>query len=74
MKPSGNAVKTITLRNVSGELTLSGTFKPFELDGDERKLVYDITDLMKAYEKKETASEYAYQAKLAGRSAFVGVA
>ena len=29
---------------------------------------------MKAYEKKETASEYAYQAKLAGRSAFVGVA
>jgi hypothetical protein len=54
--PSGKAVKTITLRNVTGELTLSGTFNPFELDGDERKLVYDIIDLMKAYEQTKTAS------------------
>jgi hypothetical protein len=57
-KPSGNAVKTITLRNISSQLTLSGTFNPFELDGDERKLVYDIIDVMKQYEQKtRTASE-----------------
>jgi hypothetical protein len=56
-KLSGNAVKTITLRGISGVLTLSGTFNPFELGGDERKLVYEIIDLMKAYEQKETASK-----------------
>jgi len=53
---SGRAVKTISLRNVEGDLTLSGTFNPFELNGEERKLVYDIIDLMKAYEENETAS------------------
>jgi len=50
--PSGTAVKMISLRNTGGELTLSGTFNPFELAGDERKLVYDIIDLMKSYETK----------------------
>jgi hypothetical protein len=55
-RSSGESVKTIKLRNVEGELTLSGTFNPFELDGNERKLVYDIIDLMKAYEQTETAS------------------
>ena len=34
--PSSEAVKTISLKG--GELTLSGTFNPFELDTDERKL------------------------------------
>lgn len=53
----GKAVRTVSLRNVEGELTLSGTFNPFELDGEERKLVYDIIDLMKAYAQKKTASE-----------------
>jgi hypothetical protein len=49
--PSGMAVRTVPLRN-GGELTLSGTFNPFDLDGEDRKLVYDIIDLMKAYETK----------------------
>jgi hypothetical protein len=49
-EPSGEAVKTIPLK--TGELTLSGTFNPFELDTDERKLVYDIIDLMKQHEDK----------------------
>ena len=56
--PSGKAVKTVSLQNASGQLTLSGTFNSFELDVEERKLVYDIIDLMKEYEKKaETASD-----------------
>jgi hypothetical protein len=57
-KPSGSAVKTVRLRDTEGTLTLSGTFNPLELDGDERKLVYDIVDLMKQYEQKtKKASE-----------------
>jgi hypothetical protein len=51
-KPSGSAVKTVKLGDTGGTLTLSGTFNPLELDGDERKLVYDIVDLMKQYEQK----------------------
>jgi hypothetical protein len=55
---SGKAVKTIDLRETSGSLTLSGTFNAFDLAGEERKLVYDIIDLMKTYEqKKGKASE-----------------
>jgi hypothetical protein len=50
---AGSAVRTVTLRNIGGELTLSGTFNAFDLDGDERKLVYDIIDLMKKYEQSE---------------------
>jgi hypothetical protein len=49
--PSGMAVRTVPLRN-GGQLTLSGTFNAFDLDGEDRKLVYDIIDLMKAYETK----------------------
>ena len=48
---SGKAVKTVSLLETGGTLTLSGTINPFELDGDERKLVYDIIDLMKNYEQ-----------------------
>jgi hypothetical protein len=54
---SGKAVKTVSLLETGGTLTLSGTFNPFELDGDERKLVYDIIDLMKTYEQKKGKSE-----------------
>ena len=57
-KPSGGAVKTVRLGDTGGTLTLSGKFNPLELDGAERKLVYDIVDLMKQYEQKEkTAGE-----------------
>jgi hypothetical protein len=52
---SSEAVKTIPLR--SGELTLSGTFNAFELDTEERKLVYEIIDLMKQHEEKNKKSE-----------------
>jgi len=55
-RPSGNAVKTVTLGETGGTLTLSGTFNPLELDGEERKLVYDIVDLMKRYEQPKKAA------------------
>lgn len=56
--PTGSSVKTVRLGNAGGTLTLSGTFNPLELEGDERKLVYDIVDLMKKYEHEpKTASE-----------------
>jgi hypothetical protein len=54
--PSGNAVKTVRLGEAGGTLTLSGTFNPLELDGEERKLVYDIVDLMKQYEQRGKAA------------------
>jgi len=58
IEPTGNAVKIVTLRETGGTLTLSGTFNAFDLDGDERKLVYDIIDLMKKYEQSaKPASE-----------------
>jgi hypothetical protein len=53
---SGSAVKVVALRKIEGTLTLSGTFNPFELDGEERKLVYDIIDLMKKYEQTKEQS------------------
>ena len=46
-------MKTVSLRGTAGELTLSGTFNTFDLDGAERKLVYDIIDLMKKYEAEK---------------------
>jgi hypothetical protein len=52
----GSAVKTVTLRLAGGELTLSGTFNPLELEGDERALVYGIVDLMKAYERASVSA------------------
>jgi len=61
-EPYGNALKTVTLRLAGGKLTLSGTFNPFELEGEERKLVYGIVDLMKAYERASGKSESAIAA------------
>lgn len=49
---TGNAMKTVTLPGVKGTLTISGTFNAFGLSGDERKLVYDIIDMMNAFEGK----------------------
>jgi hypothetical protein len=47
---SGNAMKTIQLPGVGGSLTISGTFNPFGLMGEERKLVYEIIDKMNEFE------------------------
>jgi hypothetical protein len=46
------AMKTIQLPKVNGSLSISGTFNPLQLMGDERELVYKIVDLMSAYEEK----------------------
>ena len=52
--PAGgsNAMKTIQLPSVGGSLSIAGTFNAFQLMGEERELVYQIIDLMTAYEKK----------------------
>lgn len=49
---SGTDVKQIRLPQVGGQLTLSGTFNAFQLVGEERELIYQIVDLMTAYEEK----------------------
>lgn len=49
---AGDQIKTVSLPNVGGSLTISGTFNVFELDGDERQLVFAIVDMMKTFEKK----------------------
>lgn len=54
---AGNAMKTVALPAVNGTLTISGTFNAFGLTGDERKLVYEIIDMMNAFESKTKASE-----------------
>ena len=53
----GTAMKTIELTVAGGSLTLSGSFNPFELAGDERTLVYDIIDKMKAFEETTTEED-----------------
>ena len=45
-------MKEIELPNAGGKLTLSGTFNPFELTGNERELVFKITDSMSEFESK----------------------
>jgi len=47
-----NAMKTIDLPAVGGTLTLSATFNPLQLKGDERALVYFIVDKMDEFEQK----------------------
>jgi hypothetical protein len=48
---AGSAIKSITLPGVDGTLTISGNFNFFGLVEDERKLVFDIIDLMNGFEK-----------------------
>lgn len=48
------AMKVIELPQAGGNLTLSGTFNPFELVGAERDLVYSIIDRMKEFEENTT--------------------
>jgi hypothetical protein len=52
---AGNAMKQIALPKVNGTLSISGTFNPFGLVGNERKLVYKIIDLMTAFEENPEA-------------------
>jgi hypothetical protein len=49
---SGQAMRTVTLPVSGGSLTLSGTFNPFDLAGDERALVYAIIDKMNEFAQK----------------------
>ena len=54
------AMKVIELPQAGGNLTLSGTFNPFELVGSERDLVYSIIDRMQEFEaatEKATTKE-----------------
>ncbi len=55
---SESALRTVSLPNAKGTLTLSGNFNAFHLVGEERDLVYQIIDKMNEYEAKtKTASE-----------------
>jgi len=47
------AMKKVELPNAGGTLTLSGSFNTFDLDGDERTLVFAIIDKMKEFERKD---------------------
>lgn len=54
--PAGVNMKTISLPEVGGTLTVSGTFNYFELEGDEQELVLDIISKLKTFEKTHKAS------------------
>ena len=47
------AMKTVTLSRAGGSITLTGNINLFELEGDERALVFDLIDKMKASEAKQ---------------------
>jgi hypothetical protein len=46
-------IKTVSLPNAGGTLTISGTFNYFELEGDERELVHAVIDTLKKFEKSK---------------------
>lgn len=48
---ASTAMRTVTLPRCGGTLTLMGDFNPFELEDDERTLVYEIIDKMSAFQK-----------------------
>ncbi|MDP2055803.1 MAG: DUF5343 domain-containing protein [Acidobacteriota bacterium] len=49
----GQSMLTVALPTCGGSLTLSGTFSPFQLAGEERELVYAIIDKMNAFAGKK---------------------
>ena len=52
-KPAASGYsKFIHLPEAGGTLTLSGAFDPFALSDEERKLVFELTDLMTAFDRK----------------------
>jgi hypothetical protein len=48
----GSQIETITLPDVGGTLTITGTFNVFRLAGAERELVFGIVDMMRAFAEK----------------------
>jgi Family of unknown function (DUF5343) len=55
----GTAMRTIALPVAGGTLTISGTFNPFSLVGEERTLVYLIIDKMNEYQQKSRSDDPA---------------
>ena len=55
--PTGNAMMTVELPEAGGTLTISGTFNPFGLVGEERTLVNGISDLINEFKKKQQAEK-----------------
>ncbi len=52
-KPAASGYsKSIHLPEAGGTLTLCGAFDPFALSDEERKLVFQLTDLMTAFDRK----------------------
>jgi hypothetical protein len=55
--PAGHAIMTVELPQAGGTLTISGTFNPFGLVGEERALVNGISDLVNTFKKKQQGEE-----------------
>ncbi len=53
---TSSPMKTIQLPKVGGTLSVTGTFNPFNLVGEERALVYQIIDAMTEYEERSSIS------------------
>jgi len=49
--------RTVRLPQAAGTLTLSGSFDPFGLRGQERELFYRLADLLDEFEKQEGAQQ-----------------
>ena len=48
---------TIQLPEAKGHLTLSGTFNAFDLDGDERAVVFAVLDVMQKFQAEHPAPQ-----------------
>ena len=55
--PAASNIKSVSLPNVGGNLTVSGTFNYFDLEGEERDLVLGIIDMLKKFEKSHPAED-----------------
>jgi hypothetical protein len=55
--PVTTNIKTVSLPGVGGNLTVSGTFNYFELEGEERTLVLGIIDMLKKFEKSQESDD-----------------
>lgn len=57
MASVGTAMKTITLPQAGGTITLSGNINIFELVGTERELVFSLIDTMRKFEQAQENQE-----------------